>query len=165
MHKSSIAPAVDVRNDIWRKGNMMWKELVLLLYLAVLGLYDIRFQRLPMRWMLMGTVLAIANILWDILHVGMDLGYLLCLIRGWIPGLILLVAWKSTGKIGCGDGWALMIVGSFLGQKETVVVFMASLMFAAIIAGGLLLLRKADRKAKLPYIPFLAVAVILCGFG
>jgi hypothetical protein len=92
-----------------------------------------------------------------------------------IPGLVLLLGAKLTGKIGYADGWIILLNGIFLGAKLNMATFCLSLFLIGITSMLLMLLqklllqkllyqklffRKGMRNMRLPYIPFLTLAVL-----
>ena len=78
---------------------------------------------------------------------------------GLLPGaLVVLLAFLSRQAIGYGDGMILGACGCWLGMKRTLEIFFLASVGAAVFAGILLLRKKADRKDRLPFLPFLAAA-------
>lgn len=157
---------------------------ILVIYLLVLGVYDIRYQKLPLVWMIAGGVMALVSMIWQwytALGMTADTTTVITawavteaaaetaggtavavnIIKSWLPGLLLSGISKITGKVGNGDGCVLLIVGSILGSRDTYLAFAISLMLAAVWAAGLLIFHKAGRKDRIPYIPFITTAVLL----
>lgn len=133
--------------------------IVLVIYLLVLGIYDIRFQRLPGCLLLVGAAMALWQLIWEY-NGSPGMEALVNILKGWLPGILLLGISRATGKVGSGDGCVLLVVGSILGCRETCLVLAVSLTLAAVAAGGLLILGKAGRKDRIPFIPFVAAAVL-----
>ena len=83
----------------------------------------------------------------------------------YLPGLLILVIAKITGeKIGYGDGWVVLILGSFLGIFEIYVMLQLAVILAAVVSVGLLCTKKAGREYRIPFLPFLWAAYI-CQWG
>ncbi len=79
-----------------------------------------------------------------------------------LPGIILIgLGWLSKWQIGIGDGIIILIMGLWLGIRETVAVLLMGMFLCSIVCGGLLLLRKAGRKTKVPFVPFLWAAYLI----
>lgn len=77
-------------------------------------------------------------------------------------GLGLILLSKATGgKIGMGDGLVLAVTGIGLGFWNNIELFAIGLTMAAVFSIGLLLLRKANRKKAIPFMPFLFGAYLL----
>lgn len=76
-------------------------------------------------------------------------------------GLSVVVLSKATGgKIGMGDGMLLCITGLGLGFWSNLELFAIALILAAIVSIFLLMLRLADRKKSIPFIPFLLIGYV-----
>ncbi len=79
-----------------------------------------------------------------------------------LPGIIFIgFGWLSKWQIGIGDGIIILIMGLWLGIRETVAVLLMGMFLCSIVCGGLLLVRKAGRKTKVPFVPFLWVAYLI----
>ena len=135
-----------------------------IVYLGVLALMDAKKR------MLSGWVLAIGGVL-AILCAGCMLATRSlsfdALLFGAIPGMLLLVLAVLTKGIGIGDGIVLLEVSAFLLLERTVVAFVFSLMIMGTFSAILLLLKKARKELRLPYLPFLWIgsvgALFYCG--
>lgn len=78
---------------------------------------------------------------------------------GILVGICLLGISKVTREaLGYGDGIAVAVTGSYLGLWENVELLLGGLFFAAIVSAILLVTRKAGRKTRLPFVPFLFLA-------
>lgn len=83
-------------------------------------------------------------------------------ICGLALGLSVVVLSKATGgKIGMGDGMLLCITGLGLGFWSNLELFAIALILAAIVSIFLLMLRLADRKKSIPFIPFLLIGYVI----
>ncbi len=79
-----------------------------------------------------------------------------------LPGIIFIgLGWLSKWQIGIGDGVIILIMGLWLGIRETVAVLLMGMFLCSIVCGGLLLVRKAGRKTKVPFVPFLWAAYLI----
>lgn len=138
----------------------MWKTISLICYLILLSIFDIRIRKVPAVWLLIGGAAALVNLI-----------YLCCcqpfaellpeVLKSLGPGLLMLTAGRLSGKIGSGDGCVLLVAGSILGSVKIMAVFSGGLLLVAATAGVLLILRKAGKNDRLPFIPFLTVSAIL----
>lgn len=142
----------------------MVKSMFLLFYLIVLSIFDWREKKVPVVLLAAGTAVAAGYGL----HVcveeaGNPAANMAGLCLGIVPGCFLLLLARLTGKVGYGDGVVMMIVGLTMGYQSCFALLCFSLFLAAVISVALLLLRRADRRTALPYLPFLT-AVYLAGF-
>lgn len=149
------------------------KIIIIVLYLIILSIYDIRTQKIPVKWLAVGSVAVVGTIvreISDVLEVAgswQELWPALWqefgqeLLTGWLPGLAILGACVVTGRVGSADGWVLLIVGSMLSSGQMMAAFGCSMILIAIMAGVLLLLKRAGKNDRLPYLPFLTAAVVL----
>ncbi|MCM1099762.1 MAG: prepilin peptidase [Clostridium sp.] len=144
----------------------MIKEIVLLIYLTILALFDRRERKIPVILPVAG---GIAAILYNVYRLSQSSGqrewFLLSFVLGLFPGVLLLAVARLTGKAGYGDGLTLLSVGMWTGYKDCFLLLCLSLLLMAVFAAGMLFMRKAGRNTKLPYLPFLAVVYavkVLC---
>ena len=85
---------------------------------------------------------------------------LLSVILGIIPGIFLMLTSMATNEeIGKGDAAILCTIGIYLGLKKSILVLIYALFMTVIIGGILLLIRKKNKKYKIPFVPF-----ILCSY-
>ena len=82
-----------------------------------------------------------------------------------LPGIFFLAIAKVTNeKIGYGDGWVILILGSFLKFSEIYRLLQFAVILAAVASLGLMIMKKAGREYKIPFLPFLWAAYI-CQWG
>ena len=80
-------------------------------------------------------------------------------LTGLLPGIVLFAISFASGKaIGTGDCLTLCAYGSMLGFRSVCEVFFTAIAAAALFALLLLISRKADRKSRLAFTPFLLLA-------
>ncbi len=83
-----------------------------------------------------------------------------------IPGAALIaLAFLSRGAMGYGDGLYVMSVGPVFGIETMFFGVFAAFLLCAVTSAVLLILRKADRKSILPYIPFLLMGMGVAGYA
>ena len=146
----------------------MIKTILLSTYLGILSIYDIRHRKIPVCLLQVGVAMAMVYMVFRIGCVGMenvdwtDVG--IGLLKGSLPGILMLIIWKMTGEVGCGDGLILLLTGWML-KEEMPVIFAVSLIFASVAAIGSMIFLKVNKEYQLPFIPFLFAAVSVTGFG
>jgi leader peptidase (prepilin peptidase)/N-methyltransferase len=75
---------------------------------------------------------------------------------GTLVGICVLgISIISDGQIGKGDGYMIAALGLVLGFRGSLVVVCMSSMIMCVIAVVMLILKKGDKKTKLPFIPAL----------
>ena len=74
---------------------------------------------------------------------------------------VIVLAYLTKGGIGYGDGLLLCITGLLLGVRNNIILLFTGCFFSAIVSMFLLVIKKADRKTLLPFVPFLIPAVIV----
>lgn len=74
---------------------------------------------------------------------------------------VILLSKVTQGKIGLGDGILLCVTGLGLGFWTNTELFGIALTLAAAVSILLLLLRIADRKKSIPFVPFLLVGYVI----
>ncbi|MCM1184937.1 MAG: prepilin peptidase [Lachnoclostridium sp.] len=148
----------------------MWKFIVVLIYLVILSIMDIREKQVPVYLLGVGLLLAAfvgagerirEEELMGELHLIRAVWKILPgLLLGLLPGIFLLgMAWMSR-KAGTGDGVVLMILGLFTDYRICMIIFSASLFLASLFSVCMMALHRAHGRTCLPYIPFLTAAYI-----
>lgn len=140
----------------------MWKEVITILWMAVLSICDIKRKRVPL-WLLgTGTIFAAAVSLYGGIKGEINI---LQLCKSLIPGAALLILAWATGKAGCADGVVVMALGLADGYEICLFTLFSGLILIALFSGGLLIARKAKRNTKIPFVPFLTAGwlLTLCG--
>lgn len=113
--------------------------------------YDIRKKAVPLRYLFLGGILAVLDIV--------------C--RGWessrmsamLPGIGLLLLSRATGGIGEADGIVLALVG-FMGRDKNILLVLGASLFYIFFYSMILFCRKRNRSLQIPYLPFLLAAYI-----
>ena len=81
-------------------------------------------------------------------------------LRALAPGLLLLLISLATRQAGYADGILLLALGVAC-REGIMMIFLYSLILMALTAIGLLIMKRADRRTALPYIPFVLLGWIL----
>ncbi len=77
-----------------------------------------------------------------------------------VPGCFFLFISKVSGEaIGYGDGWMMISLGLLLGYQRLLVVIMTAVMVSSFFSIILLILKRADRKSRIAFAPFLAAGM------
>lgn len=131
---------------------------ILMVYLLLLSIGDIRRKELPLQAVLGG--------------LGVSLVYGLCkgdmyrLLVGVLPGVLLILMGFFTGeKVGYGDGLLVIVIGCVMGWPGSFVVYVIAQFGVLFYAVFLLVAKRAAGNVKVPFVPFLAVALMAYQIG
>lgn len=73
-----------------------------------------------------------------------------------LPGALLLLTAYVTGQgVGYGDGLLALCIGPAVGAAALVTGMCVAVMVSGLVSVVLLALRKAGRRTKIPFVPFL----------
>lgn len=142
----------------------MWNYYLVLIYLAVLVLTDVKTKKIPLKLILFGSIPAVVC---AIVAVLTERSAGIGLLMGFIPGIVMLmISWLSKGA-GLGDGIVLLQLNLFLLMEKVVVAFAISLLAIGVFSAAVLVIGKAKRQTRIPYMPFLWIGclgmMLVCG--
>ena len=132
----------------------MWIRVCMTGWLLGSSVMDIRARRIPVWMLVLGSGLSAAAVLYQ------KSGYF-DLLRGVMPGLLLLAIAFATKKAGYGDGIVLSCLGMVLGGEKGLLLFGLSSFLLALCSLVLLVFRKVGRSTEIPFLPFLTAAWIV----
>ena len=139
-----------------------FSTLITLSYIAMV--FDIKSKRIPnllVLIMMLGWLLIIVPSLFINTENGIKMlansifGLLLA------GGLFLLVYFVSRKGLGGGDVKFMAAVGLYLGFSDVLPTILYGTVLAAVTGLILILLKKIDRKGKMPLVPFLFVGIMI----
>ena len=82
-----------------------------------------------------------------------------------IPGMLLFIICRATtGAIGVGDVYVMLLLGLMLGFGNTMTLLFVSMMITALYGICVMILKGTSRKESLPYMPFLLGGYVLMLF-
>ncbi len=138
----------------------MKTDYLLWIYLVVNTISDIRTKKVNVLWSLL---FAFGGIMLFVCSQEKDI---LSFIGGILTGIFLLfLAYVSKEAVGWGDGFVVTTVGIWLGFGRTLMILMGGLLLAAGYGLIKVMLKKADRKSELAFIPFFSLAYFLLYAG
>ncbi len=127
----------------------------LLVYLAAAAVTDIRKKEVSVKAAGIAAVLAVT------LRIAAGEKDLFSWMAGLLPGILVLLVGKVTKEaVGYGDGIAILVCGLFLGAGGCTGCVIIGLFLTFPVSLVLLVWKKADRKSRMPFLPFL-----LAGYG
>ena len=141
----------------------MIKTVPLFLFLSIGTISDIRKHTLPV------ILLVVSGVIGLLISLTTD-PINSCTVTYWIltfvPGAVFIgISLISEGKMGMGDALAILIIGIFLGGRESVLSVLYAMSAATIVSIVLLAFKKASKKTELPFMPFLLLGCILERIG
>lgn len=135
----------------------MWGILLRGVWLTALSVEDVRQRRISLWQIVMGIPLVVWSQIQGAVQEEMAPGRVLCWL---LPGVILLVM-ALTKKVGYGDGAVLLLLGLMERDDRFVRLFLCSMLLMSVVSVFLLILRRAGKETRLPYLPFLLVAWLM----
>lgn len=139
----------------------MWVEFLLFLFLAVCAVFDGLYRQIPLIVVWLGMLTAVCLQICGAMGENGIFASALSL----IPGMVFfLLSFCSREKVGYGDGWAILMIGLFLGVYRCFLVLLVGLLAESVAAIVLLLFRKIKRDWEIPFVPFLllGMGVVVC---
>lgn len=133
------------------------KEIVLLILLGIYSYWDIKEKKLPVIWLRVGVVVSgILGLSESLLVKDMNIVDIVCeLIVRTLPGaLLFLFACGSNGKVGCGDGMLMAVIGLTTGMHKMLCICMLSFGVSFVYSCFLVLFQKKDKEYTFPFAPF-----------
>lgn len=127
--------------------------IMILVFLGVSAYCDCRWKRIPWCVQGMGFIFVCISIIvqWKESYNNFFLAI--------VPGVFLLfLAWVTKENIGYGDGISVLLLGGMAGLRNCIWVLCFSLILLSITGLVLLVIKRVNRKTKIPYLPFLFVA-------
>lgn len=126
------------------------------------------------------SVFLVLNTIWDIRTKKLPVILLICFgMAGIIINIILpeysikelafgiaigVVLWNisyvTAGQIGNGDGLLFVVTGIFIGGMNNFVLLLWATVFCALAAGVLLLIKRVNKKDRIPFVPFVLLAYV-----
>ena len=130
-----------------------------LLYMIPAAVWDLKSRSVPL-WYLLAGIPAGAGIALVTVLSGEAAWYAVPI--SLLPGIfLLLVCWGSEKKIGAADGLMFLTAGLFLGIRSAFLLLVLSLLLSSAVSVLLLLGRKASLRTRIPFLPFMAAALLL----
>ena len=125
---------------------------VILIFLSIM---DIRTKRICIWPFLLPTVSGVLQLL-----IQKDDSYVTLLAAAVLFMSLFGISKATGGAIGAADAVAVGVMGIVVCLIPTIEILFLSVLGAAFVGGGMLVFRKAGRKATIPFYPFLTAAYI-----
>ncbi|MEG1846852.1 MAG: prepilin peptidase [Lachnospiraceae bacterium] len=128
--------------------------------LGITGVSDIKSKEISVNCLLLFVIPALLCTFYRFAQN--ETGVLTTMLMGLIPGILCLCLGRITKeKIGYGDAYLLLVLGMFLGLRETIGMIMIALFVTALISIVLLVLHKIKKTQSVPFVPALGIAFCL----
>lgn len=134
-------------------------SLLLAVIMIICAIVDIKKKEIPV-WIF--VILGITALTGSIWNGGYEFYKMAA---GVVPGILLLGLARITEQsIGYGDGIILAEIGCMTGAGSCMVILAGALALAGIFSMGMLIVKKVDKKYRIPFIPFLTMVyiIVLC---
>lgn len=137
---------------IWIEISVL-KAIICAAFLLLEGIRDLRRREIsPVSC----AILIICGVFLQLCRHELSWGSVL---TGAMVGIVLLgLSWLSKESIGYGDGLVMTSIGVLFGGAKTIQLFCYALFICGLFSAGVFLLKKAGRKSRIPFIPFLIPA-------
>ena len=137
-----------------------WQWAILMAVLIPSSITDIKTRKISY-WLIIGS-LPCAVMLHTLLN---GVPHFFEYFARFYPGIaILIVAHLTKECIGYGDGIICLFLGSVLNVGVVLIIILLAFIFAALFGAIMMCLGKMKAKSKLPFIPFILLGVLICGF-
>lgn len=131
--------------------------MIILTVLGIISFRDIKEKEIPMWLIWCCGALSLGRVIY-LLTTGAfsPLEMLISLLPG---ALLLLTAYITRGGVGYGDGLLALGIGPAVGPAVLAAGLGIAVMASGLFSGVLLILKKAGRKTRIPFVPFVAFGV------
>ena len=137
-------------------------EWTIIVIMLIHSITDIKYKKVRLELSLVGLILGILFIIVDIWNGIFPYEK----IGGIIFGIVCLILGKATNEaIGYGDGIILLMLGLFYKGKQMCIVMFWAFLFAILVALLLVVLFRKNRKYEIPFVPFLALGMLMEKIG
>ena len=144
------------------------QNLLVCVYLGICAAQDFRSRRISLA---VSAAAGTAGLILSVIRIlcGSTAGVSLevlenCLTQaaGLLPGaLLLILSFAAGGSSGTGDGIGFLVIGILLDAQKTWILFMSALILASFCGIVLMILKRACRKTKLPFMTITAAVCVL----
>lgn len=140
----------------------MWIEICVLLVCICGSVYDIRTRKIP--YIILVSILGLSIL--EYITCNAENESFIEVVFAIVPGAILCaLSWICKGRIGLGDGLAVISIGIGIGIYKCIAMLMIALFLNAFVAGILLAFKKVPRDYEIPFLPFISIGYLISMFG
>lgn len=129
------------------------KYLIIFAILLWNAVHDIKYKTIIPSSLVTGSIVSVLFLL-----IQKD-GSVFYHISGMLAGIFLIVcSYVTKGQIGIGDGLIFCFTGILLGPGRNIYLLFIALVFCAMISSLMVATKRAGKKTKIPFVPFVAAA-------
>ena len=128
-------------------------QILVLVILLMASISDFKRKEIPVFFLGGAGALALLSMVLSIVSGSFTTVDVISLVPG---ALMILISIFTRGELGLADGIMVMSLGPVFGLDKSLLGLIASLFLSCIFSIGILVLKKGNRKTRLPFIPFLA---------
>ena len=133
---------------------------IIIIFLCIAAFFDLKKRGIPKKYLLAWGVLEISYLVFIVIWEK-NVSFLIEGVVGLIPGVLcILISYISKEQMGYGDGCIILLIGFLQGWKIASTSFSLALFLLSIVAAVLLIVKKATRKTRVPFVPFLFMGYI-----
>ncbi len=132
--------------------------------LITASLYDIRTMKIPIWLAVVHILAAIISAARDVIMNGTtvkDYSLTITVIL-LIVAVAVILRLTEADAAGFADGLLMIAVCMVIRAERAILVFGLAFILAGLFAGVLMMMKRAGRKSRIPFIPFLTVGLLIC---
>ena len=142
--------------------------LSIFLCLVLQSFYDIKNKEISIYLLILSALIVASGV--AIKFVGAEpsaerIRVILGVLLGAVPGTLLTVLSFYTNKIGRGDGMVVMLIGMSESCSFAAVMMCLACLMLSAVSVFLILMHKATKNTRMPYIPFVTLAYAIIKFN
>lgn len=131
------------------------KTTIIIIFLTLSTILDVKKKEVNT---ILCVIVAAVGLVYELFIMKTNIAII---ILGILPGVFLMLASIVTNEeIGKGDAVILSTIGIFLGLKKSILILINALFMTVLIGGIFLLIKKKNRKYKIPFVPFILFSYI-----
>ncbi len=131
------------------------KTMIIIIFLTLSTLLDVKKKEVNT---ILCVIVAAVGLVYELFIMKTNIAII---ILGILPGVFLMLASIVTNEeIGKGDAVILSTIGIFLGLKKSILILINALFMTVLIGGIFLLIKRKNRKYKIPFVPFILFSYI-----
>ena len=129
-------------------------------FLIPAAMRDLKKQSVPTAWILAGAASALFAAILRAAEAGRGTWSIVPAAGALLPGAFFAtISFLSRGRIGAADPAAVLLLGLLFPARTVWTAFFASLILISAVSLILVTFRRVGADTKIPYLPFLAVAL------